>query len=315
MPAHPRRPLAVLLLALATACAAADPPPAGDAAARAAPRAAVREVAIPGPEGVTLRALLALPEGPPRGAAVVALHGCGGLAPPDQALRRLPSREADWAARLAASGHPVLFPDSFGSRGLGSACGVRGFPAAAEGMRREDARAAAAWAAAQPWAPPGGVVLLGWSHGGSTTLAAVAAPLPPGGQIRAAIAFYPGCGRLRREGGWRPGVPLLMLLGGADNWTPPESCQRLAGGHADLVETVLYPGASHGFDRPGQPPRNLTLPDGQVVTVGTDPAGRADALRRVPAFLAAHGGDASRDGQHPAPPPFASGGGDATQGR
>ena len=130
---------------------------------------------------------------------------------------------------------------------------------------------------------------------------------------RAAIAFHLGCGRLLREGGWRPGVLVLMLLGGADNWTPPENCRRLAGGHASLVETVLHPDVSYGFDRPGQPPRNIALPDGQVVTVGTDPAGRADALRRVLACFDAHGGDASRDGERLVPPPFASGGRSASE--
>jgi dienelactone hydrolase len=38
------------------------------------------EVTIPGPDGVALRARLLLPEGPARGPAIVALHGCGGAA-------------------------------------------------------------------------------------------------------------------------------------------------------------------------------------------------------------------------------------------
>jgi dienelactone hydrolase len=273
----------LLPLLLLAACAGPELP---FATARAP--SSVQQVEIPGPEGVTLRALLALPEGPATGAVVVALHGCSGLAPPNRRLR-LPLREADWAARLTEAGHPVVFPDSFGSRGLGGGCGVRGFPVSPEGVRREDARATAAWAAAQPWALPGGVVLLGWSHGGSATLAAVAAPLPPG-QIRAAIALYPGCGTLSRAGGWVPAVPVLQLLGAADDWTPPGLCQDLAAGHAGQVETVLYSGAAHGFDHPGQPMRSHTLPNGRMVTMGSDPAGRADALRRVVGFLGAHGG-------------------------
>jgi dienelactone hydrolase len=59
------------------------------------------------------------------------------------------------------------------------------------------------------------------------------------------------------------------------------------------VELVEYPGAPHGFDQPGMPQRvlsGLTLtPRGDgVARMGTDSAAREDALRRVPAFLAAH---------------------------
>ncbi|MBY0339352.1 MAG: hypothetical protein K2X11_22250, partial [Acetobacteraceae bacterium] len=75
----------------------------------------------------TLRARLYLPA-EPSGPAIVALHGCSGIGGADAPIRLGP-RERDWAARLTALGHPVLFPDSFGSRGLGEACGVRGFPA------------------------------------------------------------------------------------------------------------------------------------------------------------------------------------------
>jgi dienelactone hydrolase len=134
------------------------------------------------------------------------------------------------------------------------------------------------------------VVLLGWSHGGSTTLAAAAAPVPEG-LLRGAIAFYPGCGVLQRRGGWAPAVPLLMLLGGADNWTAPGNCQALAAAWPGQVEMVIYAGANHGFDGPGIPIRTRTLPDGRMVTTGTDDAARAAVLLRVPAFLAAHAGN------------------------
>ena len=62
-------------------------------------------VSIPAPDGVALDAAMVLPDGPPRGAAVVALHGCGGP---------FASRDGSWAAVLAHAGHIVLLPDSFG---------------------------------------------------------------------------------------------------------------------------------------------------------------------------------------------------------
>jgi dienelactone hydrolase len=265
------------LLSLLGACAGMDAP---TATSRVPARTQL--VQVPGPEGVTLRALLALPEGPARGATIIALHGCGGLARPEMRLR-LPAREADWAARLTEAGHPVLFPDSFGSRGQGEQCST---PEAISPRhaRRADAHAAATWALAQPWSQPGGVVLLGWSHGGSTTLAAAGQPAPEG-LLRAAIAYYPGCGQLS---GWQPAVPTLMLLGGADNWTAPGPCRRL--GRDGRAEVETYAGAAHGFDHPGQPVRSFTLSGGRMVTTGTDPAGRAASIARVEGFLATHGG-------------------------
>jgi dienelactone hydrolase len=274
------------------------------------PAAAAEPVSVPGPGGVVLRALLVRPADGAAGIPVVALHGCGGLGGPGAPLA-LPAREADWAARLKALGHAVIFPDSFGSRGVTQVCSGGEHGILPETTRRADAHAAAAWAAAQPWARPGGAFLMGWSHGGSTALAAIGAPVPAG-LLRGAVALYPGCARPGQEPPpWRPAAPVLMLLGGADDWTPAASC-RLAAGRARAaaavpVELVEYPGAPHGFDQPGMPQRvlsglTLTARGDGVARMGTDSAAREDALRRVPAFLAAqavprapHGGPARKE--------------------
>ena len=252
------------------------------------------EVAVPGHAGATLRAALFLPapDAPPGRAAVVALHGCTGLGPAGAPMRLNPY-ERDWTARLNAAGHPVLWPDSFGSRGLGPACGQgAGYGAPPRPVRRGDALAAAAWAQARPWAAPGGVVVMGWSHGGRTALTALIDP--PSGLVRAAIALYPGCAGFERAGLDRaPAAPLLMLLGEADDWTDPAPCQRLAARHPGRIAAVTYPGAGHGFDALAGTPRPRTLPDGRVVHAGRDPAASADARLRVAAFLAAHGGPAA----------------------
>ena len=115
---------------------------------------------------------------------------------------------AENATLGVAPGRYVGLLSHSGSRGLGAACGVRGFPAGPFRVRRDDALAAADWARAQGWGAP---VLLGWSHGGSTALAAWTDAAP--GQVRGAIAFYPGCvgapaprgegGRARAGGGGR----------------------------------------------------------------------------------------------------------------
>jgi dienelactone hydrolase len=274
---------AILLPFLLVACAGmqpADPvtgalaPPAG---------ATVTEVVVPGPGDLALRAELLLPAAPTR-PAVIALHGCSGIGAAGRPIR-LPGRERDWAARLAALGHPVLAVDSFGSRGLGEACGVRGFPAGSFNVRRDDALAAAAWARAQPWGRGQAPVLLGWSHGGSTALAAWAAAPP--GAISAAVAFYPGCiGAPEPRGS---AAPLLMLLAADDDWTAPGPCEALAARHAEILRHT-YPGARHGFDGLASAVRTRSLPNGREVSFGPEPTARADARERVAAFLASHAG-------------------------
>lgn len=246
-------------------------------------------VMLPGREGTPLRALLLLPD-TPRRAPIIALHSCSGLGPAERPIRLTPIQR-DWAIRLLEAGHPVLFPDSFGSRGLGQACGVPGFPAGPFGVRRQDALAAADWARAQPWGrgpngeslPP---VLIGWSHGGSTALAAWNGAAP--GALSAAIALYPGCG----GGEAQPSgtAPLLMLLGAEDNWTRPEPCQRIAARAPGIITVETFPGAHHGFDGLSGGLRSRVLPNGRTVSLGPDAAARAAARLRVTAFLAAHAG-------------------------
>jgi dienelactone hydrolase len=85
-------------------------------------------------------------------------------------------------------------------------------------------------------------------------------------------------------------VPLLVLVGEADDWTPAVPCRDYAA-RAGRVELVAYPGAHHGFDDPASRVRQRTglgfTADGSGrAMVGTDPAARADAIRRVTAFLA-----------------------------
>jgi len=244
--------------------------------------ARAQAVRVPGPDGLMLNSELYLPHGAPTGPSIVALHGCGGP---------LPRRDADWGRRLAAMGHVVLMPDSFGSRGLGSQCSSEVRAVRAGGLRRLDALAALKWLAARPGSPPGGVVLMGWSDGGTTVLATgrVAPDLPPG-LIRGLVAFYPGCRVFAAQARYKPAVPLMILIGEADDWTPAAPCRALAEKLPGTVTLVAYPGAYHEFDAPDG---KLTLRTGLATPahgrahVGTNPAARADALRRVPAFIAA----------------------------
>ena len=117
---------------------------------------------------------------------------------------------------------------------------------------------------------------------------------PHSADFARAIAFYPGC-RTPLEGDrWKTRLPLLVLIGAADDWTPAQPCLDLiaqakaAGEPADIV---AYPGAYHDFDHPDLP---VHIVEGLAFTgsgtgtahTGTNPAARADAIQRVDAFLA-----------------------------
>lgn len=249
----------------------------------AAPAAAMERVTYPSADGTAIEALLVLPEGQGPHPAVVLLHGCGGR---DDARGRWMARDADWARRLAALGYLVLAPDSFGPRGLREVCTLANRPVLPSRERRADALGARAWLAARPDVRADAIALMGFSNGGSTVLFAADAP-----GFAAFVAFYPGCRALLSRRGWRPAAPLLLLIGALDDWTPEPPCAELAARHPTITY-VAYPGAHHGFDGPGStvPVREgmaLTASGTGRVHVGPEPAARADAQARVPAFLAA----------------------------
>lgn len=280
--------LAVVLASPLLSVSGATPTRAADA----------ERVRIPA-NGVTLPALLYKPAGAGPFPAVVALHGCGGLFGRDGQVSR---REAAWADALVADGFAVVLPDSFGPRGLGPQCRTRERKVRASVERRDDAHAARLWLQQRPDVKPTAVSLMGWSNGGTGVLHAVRSErlTRPGRSFRVvgtdfavAVAFYPGC-RIISERPYRPRVPLTILIGDADDWTPAKTCESLAAkakGATPPLTLVVYPGAHHDFDWPDRPvgvvPGVVTAGRGATdVHAGTNPAARADALRRVPTILA-----------------------------
>ncbi|MFO1189875.1 MAG: dienelactone hydrolase family protein [Alphaproteobacteria bacterium] len=240
------------------------------------------------------------PEGPGSFPAIVALHGCNGLMTRDG---HIAAREQDWAEYLAGLGYAVLLLDSFTARGVREICSQR-HRAVNNHDRVADAEDALAWLGNQPGIDRSRIALLGWSHGGGTVLDAVphqssrrraASDI----DFRAAIAFYPGCGNVLRRDDYRVRMPLLILVGKADDWTPAPPCaelaDRLAGhgtGQDPAVRAILYPGAHHAFDMPNSPVHQRTgiavRGGGDRATLGTDPAARADSRDQVTAWLAQH---------------------------
>ena len=244
---------------------------------------------------VRVRAEAFEPDGAGPFPAIVLMHGCHGVSP---SIR-------DWGRWFRDHGYVALVVDSWRSRGLAEQCspGVD-LPNTA---RFDDAIGALRWLQAQPYVDRERIGIIGWSNGGAYSLSSVNGPtaerarrrgveIPPPG-YRAAVGMYPGaCASLINELSVRP---VLILIGGADDWTDPHECEALAARQrakgAD-VTIVVYPGAVHYFDVEGQPRvfladvENRNAKNGQCcgATVGFDAAANADAHRRVGEFFARH---------------------------
>ncbi len=80
-----------------------------------------------------------------------------------------------------------------------------------------------------------------------------------------------------------------MLIGAIDDWTPAEPCAALvaqAKARGEPAEIVTYADAYHDFDHPDLPVHTVaglafTADGGGRAHTGTNPAARADAIRRV----------------------------------
>ncbi len=258
------------------------------------------QVDIPDGE-VTLHATVYRPDGAGPFPAVVALHDCDGLT--QRAAGETAGNQAtagaqayaEWAKLLVGAGFVVIFPDSFGSRGIGPQCREQNRKVRASRERVNDANAARQWLQGQSFVRGDRISLLGWSNGGVAALWAIrptAAPRDAGKDFRSAVALYPSCRRLR-ETAWSGRVPTLILIGGSDDWRPAAACQQMvsgARGRSAKVQIVVYPGAHHEFDWLNSPVRlrtglvNTVDPSGKAHG-GTNPTARNDAIKRVPEWL------------------------------
>jgi dienelactone hydrolase len=237
-------------------------------------------------------------EGPHPG--MVLLHGCGGLYRGNSGTEPT-ARHREWAERFAAAGYVTLHVDSFGPRGLRAICRTKGRTIQPGIERARDAYGALLYLQSRPDVRPDRIGLMGWSNGGSTTLWTVALRAKsrpqnlPHGDFAAAVAYYPGCrAPLESKAVWSNRIPLQILVGAADDWTPAAPCEALARREQDRgrpIELVVYPGANHDFDAPDlkvRVLRDIATTASGTATIGTEPAARADAMKRVPEFFARH---------------------------
>jgi dienelactone hydrolase len=260
-------------------------------AAEAAPLPVPHQVEIPAAH-VPLHAQLYKPDGDGPFPTVIALHGCGGLAGHSEPV--LP-RYRDWAEQLVKTGHAVLLPDSYGSRELGPQCRVKEHPVLARKERVADITAVREWLIAQPWVARDRISLIGWANGASAVLWAVRPQLLSRGaepDFRSAIAFYPDC-RVSSGLGWSARVPTLLLIGAKDDVSSPSACRQMmdgARGRSALARIIVYPNASHDFDRANLPLHAISASADAAAPerghVGTDTEARTDSEKRVAEWLA-----------------------------
>nr|WP_224082891.1 dienelactone hydrolase family protein [Cupriavidus laharis] len=320
----PAPPTPALVQPASTAPLTALSPGATTRAAPAArPATPAQRVQLPGEPGTpALNAYWFVPRGgnAPRTQplpVVVALHGCGGLLgtrpepirveaaanggdSPSDAAAALQPRYREYAQWLIERGYAVLMPDSLSAHGRLQGCGdspeARGMD---ERLRRADALAALRWVGRQRGIDAARIVLLGWSNGAQAVLATVDASrpwpanIPP---VERAVAFYPACKRAVQQHNFRLRAPVLLMIGGADDWTPATRCAMLQSAVLARQPNArfrleIYPGAYHGFDGTSELQGRRDTPGGgsrpgRGVTVGGDAVARVAAMAQLDSWLA-----------------------------
>ena len=212
-----------------------------------------------------LPAYLYRPDGPGPHPAIVDLHGCNGL---------WPGRTDPWYERYLEWGLAVLQVDSFTSRGHGG--GICGSLFAVPTWQRAlDAHAAKDWLRARPWAAAERVFLTGFSHGATTALLALDDELNAAAPFAGAVAVAPWC----LDSLQNSHTDLLILIGGADRWTPAQRCRVMSAAVPERVELVVYEHRFHSFDAPGVD----AIVQGHRVAY--DAAAHQDAVRRAEEFF------------------------------
>jgi len=231
---------------------------------------------------VTLTGKLTKAQGHGPFPAVALMHGCGGINKANDT----------WADRLASWGYVAFQVDSFGPRGEKEICAKT--MAIPFHVRSQDAYDVKACLSGLPLVDRNRIAVMGWSHGGVTTLSTVSnsnyAPWATMAKanasrkqeepFQAAIAFYPYCqGDLGDSN-----APLLILAGELDEWCPAALCQKNtpSGKVAHEIILKVYPGAYHGFDMEGID----LVREGHHVLY--NPQALADSIVQVKGFLAMH---------------------------
>ena len=187
---------------------------------------------------------------------VVVAHGCNGLQG---------SSYNDWARMMTLWGYNAVLIDSYAARGYPAGICDRA-TTVMPSERAKDLADLALWIKQQSW-HKGGIAVIGFSAGGSTTLN-IASNRDIADRFVATVSYYPACGSSPQyfypaRDFSVPLIPSLIHFGGSDDWTPPDLCYP----YVQKYEYYTYPNATHGWDIPG-PPRilkNVSGPYGRPI--------------------------------------------------
>jgi dienelactone hydrolase len=158
---------------------------------------------------------------------VVILHDCSGLGP------RSSGAPWRWSSELTRRGYVTIWPDSFAPRGKpAGVCTDTSLPRVTPDQRAADAYSALAHLRSLGFVDGRRVALMGGSHGGSSTLAAIVDTPENAGRANpgfvAVIALYPNCGRtmgdwsVKRSMGWGGPVGLCGRVQAAGTAVDPD---------------------------------------------------------------------------------------------
>jgi len=221
----------------------------------------------------TLDATLVLPTGKPPYPAVILLHGCAGGG---RALQK-------WAERLSDWGYASVTPNSYHPRGVSDVCaGPAEQRAVTPQDRAGDVISTALWLRTRPEIDGNRIGVIGFSNGGWTAMWVTQRRYEQQypGLIKAAVSYYGNCAYPEDHGT----VPLLVLVGEADDWDAPAEHCRAFGAQLTPNQPFLlhtYPGVMHSFD-------DFTIPylwynEGHPLQYSA--SATADSVVRTKAFL------------------------------
>lgn len=217
-----------------------------------------------GQSGPTMQMGIFKPPGPGPFPAIILLHTC--------ATMELQSQMPFWVSSALEHGYVAFVLDSFTQRGVTSSMGCGpGLPGASiYAMRARDTYAAADHLAGFAFVDPNRVAVIGFSQGARMAYLLTADPMRRAfsqhTRISSAIALYGECHNPTLNVDFvpaAPNIPLLALLGDADNDGDVHDClplleRALASGAQ--VEWTIFPGIGHDWDHPDAPGKTVPQP-------------------------------------------------------
>jgi len=219
---------------------------------------------------------------------IVIIPGCSGIAlESSEAEAVMPQLKEDdllfrshyprFAKRLSDEGFAVFLIDILASEGLITAC-VNSVPAQRIAQYID---AAISWVKTHPSVNVLDIHVIGFSMGGKGSLAWLHGPRSEATSVQSVTTVYPQC---RGREPLNISIPVLMLLGDADDIADPTLCDTLVESSPTkgLITVRHYPGARHGFDIQGAP-SDLDIGNGK--TVGYQEAAAKSAWKEFIAFI------------------------------